>query len=59
MVQGKISHDFNIKSHDLYRTSTVILVDREGVVTFTEKTMMDPIIVDDPQWNKTTVTFNI
>ena len=59
MVQGKLSHDFIIKSHDLYRTNTLILVDREGVVTFTEKTMMDPIIVGDPQWNKSTVTFNI
>ena len=37
----------------------MILVDREGVVTFTEKTMMDPINVDDPQWKITTETFNI
>ena len=41
------------------RTSTVILVDNKGEVTFTEKTMIDPIDSNDPKWNTKSFSFNI
>ena len=41
------------------RTSTVVLVDNKGEVTFTEKTMVDPIDSDDPKWNTKSFSFNI
>ena len=41
------------------RTNTVILVDSEGIVNFTERTMEEPINEDNPKWQTSSVTFNI
>ena len=41
------------------RTSTVVLVDNKGEVTFTEKTMVDPIDSNDPKWNTKSFSFKI
>ena len=53
MMYTTCAHIFDI------RTSTVILVDNKGEVTFTEKTMIDPIDSNDPKWNTKSFSFNI
>eukprot|EP00731_Ephydatia_muelleri_P022705 Em0015g288a len=41
------------------RTSTVLLVDRQGVVTFTEKTLADPVDPLNPVWERRNYTMQI
>lgn len=41
------------------RTSSVVLVDQQGEVVFTERTMAEPISDSTPQWETRTFTFNI
>ena len=41
------------------RTSTVILVDRQGEVLFTERTMVEPIDPHSPRWTTNAFSFKI